>query len=99
MTFEEIRFLEQIQQFVKSKPARLGNVIAAATTGIEKYAEEINIRSMDMETVASMALHARLFNGNEKHIADLLSKHKERSALSWEHVIDNLEKKAKKREQ
>ena len=92
MTYEEEqRFLAAIQTFCIT-PEKMHQVILRATIGIANQNAKVRNHAVDMETVAAMALNARMYKGSKKFIANLLEKHKDMNALKWDDQIKELRK-------
>ena len=92
MTYEEEqRFLAAIRTYC-STAERVDKTIRYAVAGIQLESERIRAHAVDMETVASVAMNARMYKGSKKFIANLLEKHKDMNALRWDDQIKELRK-------
>ena len=92
MTYEEEqRFLAAIRTYC-STAERVDKTIRYAVAGIQLESERIRAHAVDMETVASVSLNARMYKGSKKFIANLLEKHKDMNALKWDDQIKELRK-------
>jgi hypothetical protein len=89
MTEEDLRFLSEVAHRAKD-PDMLRSIIFSAIGGVQRNAEEIRKHAVDMEVVASMAMNARLFKGNEKFLADKLEGWKHMNGLRWDDQITKL---------
>jgi hypothetical protein len=92
MTEEDLRFLSEVAHRAKD-PDMLRSIIFSAIGGVQRNAEEIRKHAVDMEVVASMAMNARLFKGNEKFLADKLEGWKHMNGLRWDDQITKLRSK------
>ena len=94
LTSEDNLFLQDFVRRVKEKPELVGHVITAITKGVCEAVEAHSTRANDMEVVASMAMHTRLFKGNERFIAQKIRTYsdKKQTALKWDDVLERLEK-------
>lgn len=94
LTTEDNFFLQDLIRRVKEKPELVGHVTTALTTGVCAAVDQQRTRATDMELVASMAMHTRLFKGNEKFIAQKIRVHSDakQTSLQWNDVLDRLEK-------
>jgi hypothetical protein len=95
MTYEEeMRFIDQIIEYVAGKPERISKVITAVTAGIISNSLETRAHAVDMETIAAMALNARLFKGQEVFIANKIEGWSHKNSLRWDQQVAALRKKA-----
>lgn len=94
MNQEDIKFLSEVAVRAKD-PDMFKSIILTLVSGIQRNAEEVRKHAVDMEIVASMALNARLFKGNEKFLADKLEGWKHMNGLRWDDQINELRKKSK----
>jgi len=78
-------------------PKMLRRIIMAAVSTVAERNTELYEYAADMETVAALAMNARVFNGNELFIADKLDKWGHMSSLRWNDHIIELRNKVKKR--
>ena len=92
MTEEEMKFLSEVARRAQD-PVMLQSIIMSAVGGVRRNAEEVRKHAVDMEVVASMALNARLFKGNEKFLADKLESWKHMNGLKWDEQIARLREK------
>ena len=92
MTYEEeVVFLQSIRAYCTT-PGQSGKVIGAALAGVHAELDRQRNHAVDMETVASVSLNARMYKGSKKFIANLLEKHKDMNALKWDEQIKELRK-------
>ena len=92
MTYEEeLAFLASVQTFCNT-PEKMHQVILRATIGIANQNAKVRAHAVDMETVASVSLNARMYKGSKKFIANLLEKHSGMNALKWDDQIKELRK-------
>ena len=92
MTYEEEqRFLAAIQTFCNT-PEKMHQAILRATIGIANQNAKVRAHAVDMETVASVSLNARMYKGSKKFIANLLEKHASMNSLRWDDQIKELRK-------
>ena len=92
MTYEEeVVFLQAIRNYCTT-PGQSGKVIGAALAGVHAELERQRNHAVDMETVASVALNARMYKGSKKFIANLLEKHASMNSLRWDDQIKELRK-------
>jgi hypothetical protein len=92
MTYEEeVVFLQAIRNYCTT-PGQSGKVIGAALAGVHEELERQRAHAVDMETVASVSLNARMYKGSKKFIANLLEKHSGMNALKWDEQIKELRK-------
>lgn len=94
LSSEDQLFLQDLKRRVCDKPELVSHITNAMTVGVCEAVEHQKQRANDMETVASMAIHTRLFKGNEKFIAQKLRVYsdKNQTALRWDEVLERLEK-------
>ena len=92
MNEEEMKFLSEVAHRAKD-PVMMQSIIMSAVGGVRRNAEEVRKHAVDMEVVASMALNARLFKGNEKFLADKLESWKHMNGLKWDEQIARLREK------
>lgn len=94
MTNAQLMLLESIRTHLHQTPEFAAAITEAMTRGLAESAQLQKERAADMETVASMALHTRLFKGNEKFIAQKIRKwsDKGKTSLLWHDVLERLEK-------
>ena len=92
MTEDEMKFLSEVARRAQD-PVMLQSIIMSAVGGVRRNAEEMRKHAVDMEVVASMALNARLFKGNEKFLADKLESWKHMNGLKWDEQIARLREK------
>ena len=92
MSEDEIKFLSEVAHRAKD-PVMMQSIIMSAVGGVRRNAEEVRKHAVDMEVVASMALNARLFKGNEKFLADKLESWKHMNGLKWDEQIARLREK------
>ena len=88
-------FLQSVMERVRNKP-ELGNwVISAVTDAYTARIREEATRASDMEMVASMALHSRLFNGNEGFIHDKVEPYHKagHTSINWTTTLEMLKSK------
>lgn len=93
MTESEIEFLSQVARRAQD-PVMMQAIIMSAVGGVRRNAEEVRKHAVDMEVVASMAMNARLFKGNEKFLADKLESWKHMNGLKWDDQIVKLREKS-----
>lgn len=92
MTYEEeLVFLQSIRNYCTT-PGQSGKVIGAALAGIHIELDRQRAHAVDMETVASVSLNARMYKGSKKFIANLLEKHSGMNSLRWDDQIKELRK-------
>jgi hypothetical protein len=92
MTYEEeITFLQAIRAYCTT-PGQSVKVIGAAMAGIHAELDRQRAHAVDMETVASVSLNARMYKGSKKFIANLLEKHASMNSLRWDDQIKELRK-------
>jgi len=91
MTNEEHKLLADIRSKC-ADPVWVDHVIHAAVEGMVMYAKRQRAFAVDMETVAALALNARLFKKNEKFIADKLQMNHDACSLDWSEQIERLRK-------
>ena len=91
---EDALFLQDLTRRVREKPELVQYITNALTVGVCEAVNRQRTRADDMEVAASMALHTRLFKGNEKFIAQKIRLYsdKKQSALRWDEVLERLEK-------
>ena len=92
MNEDEMKFLSEVVRRAQD-PVMLQSIIMSAVGGVRRNAEEVRKHAVDMEVVASMALNARLFKGNEKFLADKLESWKHMNGLKWDEQIARLREK------
>lgn len=92
MNTSDIVFLAEVRAYCDS-PKRLQSVIEAAVSGLSDKMEQVSQQSADMEIVANIAMHDKLFKGKERFLADKLEKWNGRTAVIWDDVIDKLRNK------
>ncbi len=92
MNEDEMKFLSEVARRAQD-PVMLQSIIMSAVGGVRRNAEEVRKHAVDMEVVASMALNARLFKGNEKFLADKLESWKHMNGLKWDEQIARLREK------
>lgn len=93
MNERHLVLIEQIRTELHNTPELAAYIIEAMTIGLRESASLQRERAADMEVVASMALHTRLFKGKELLIAQKLRKWQNKSALNWDEAIQRLESK------
>jgi hypothetical protein len=94
MTEDEIKFFAEVRRRSQD-PDVMRQIINVATRGLEDKMYQTRNHAVDMEVVASMAMNARLFKGNEKFLADKLESWKAFNGLRWDDQITKLREKAK----
>jgi ABC-type nitrate/sulfonate/bicarbonate transport system substrate-binding protein len=92
ITEYDMKFIVSLKVYVQKNPHMVAALIQVIQDGINDALEETMHRAADMESVAAMALNARVFKGNQSIIADKLEKWKGRSALRWDDMIKKLRK-------
>ena len=92
MTNEQLELLENIRLLLHKVPEFAANITEAMTRGLQESAQIQRERAADMEVVASMAMHNRLFKGSEMFIAQKLRKWEGKCTLKWDDVLERLEK-------
>jgi hypothetical protein len=90
MKLEHLQFLASVEDFVKKNPELMGQLIQAAQSGVNARLQETHSRAVDMETVAAIALDARLFKKRQWHLAELLSKWEGRTNLVFTELVTKL---------
>ena len=83
--------LAQIRMELVTTPELAAHITNAMIVGLKESARSQCERAADMETVACMAMNARLFKGKETYIATLLKKWQGRSALKWDDIMEKLD--------
>jgi hypothetical protein len=90
---EEQKFLMAVKAYVAASPYRLEKLLSVATHALIETAAENRSHAVDMETIAAMALNARLFKGQEVFIANKLEGWAHKNALRWDQQVAKLRKK------
>jgi hypothetical protein len=93
MTKDEVEIYNQIRKWVIENPSSIGIVTLAITTGLRDYANEARKERSDWEIIACMAMDRRLFNSNEKFLADKIEAMKSTNTIRWDHTVELLRKK------
>lgn len=86
-----LSMLEQIRMELHSTPELAAYITDAMTRGLQESIRLQIERAADMEVVASMALHNRLFKGNELFIAQKLRKWQGQTSVRWDDALKKLE--------
>jgi hypothetical protein len=101
MTDNEKIFLA-VREWVKQEPSRASLIATAMNIGLEDYAKKAREERLEWETIAAIAINARLYNGQERILADKIEGMKEGNAYRWDDTVARLREKhkakAKKRE-
>lgn len=94
LSVEDNFFLQDLIRRVKDKPELVGHIATALTTGVCAAVEQQKAKATDMEVVASMAMHTRLYKGNERFIAQKIRLYSDanQTSLKWDDVLERLEK-------
>ncbi len=92
MTPEEHQFTASVRAYIAANPHMVGATITAVQSGVDDKLTQARGFAVDMETIAAMALNARVFKSQGPHIAQLLRKHKANASLKWDEVLGYLEK-------
>lgn len=93
MTSEEVTFLVRVRAFAKDHPNMIGDIVLAAQAGLDAKLNSLTRCRADMETVAVMALDARLYKQNRRHMAELLNRWNDSAlSLDWSDRIEELMK-------
>jgi len=93
MNREEQEIYNTVRRFVLDNPSSIGTITLAITVGLRDYANEARKERCDWETIACMAMEKRLFNGNEKFLADKIESMKSTNAIRWDHTVEVLRKR------
>ena len=99
MDLETEKFLLDVCQRCAKDPKFIARVIDAATHGIVEHAKNVRHHAVEMEIVASMAMNARLFGGNETFLADKLDRWRHMNGMRWDDQIMELRKRAEKKKE
>lgn len=93
MTESETLFLARVRAFAADRPDMIGHIVQAAQAGLEDKLKRLQQCRADMETVAVMALDARLYKQNRRHMAELLNRWNDSAlSLNWSDRIEELMK-------
>ena len=94
LSSEDAMFIQEITHRVKEKPELTSAIITAITNGVTESVNRQRQKASDMEVVASMALHQRLFKGNNKFIASKIRQYhdKGQTSIDWSTTLENLER-------
>ncbi len=68
----------------------LGQLIQAAQSGLTTRLQEERPRAIDVETVAALALDAKLFKTKQWYIVELLSKWEGRTHIAFTELLAKL---------
>lgn len=90
MNVDQLKFLASVEEFTKQNPQMMGQLIQAAQSGVTTRLQEERQRTIDMETVAAMALDAKLFKTKQWYIAELLSKWEGRTHIVFTDLVTKL---------
>ena len=89
----ETLLLASVRAFCRDKPDMIGHIVQAAQAGLEDKLKRLAQCRADMETVAVMALDARLYKQNRRHMAELLNRWNDSTlSLNWSDRIEELMK-------
>jgi hypothetical protein len=89
MTDNETIFLA-VREWVKQEPSRASLITKAMTIGLEDYAKKARDERVEWETIAAIAINARLYNGQERILADKIESMKEGNAHRWDDIVTKL---------
>jgi hypothetical protein len=92
MQLDEELLLKTVAAKLTNKPEFAVELYAAIHQGLQNSVRELKHQAADMETVAVMSLHARLFKNQKGYIANLLEKHKDKSFTYFDSLIEELRK-------
>jgi hypothetical protein len=82
-----------VREWVKQDPSRASFITQAMSIGLEDYAKKARDERVEWETIAAIAINARLYNGQERILADKIETMKESSAHRWDDTITRLREK------
>ena len=88
----DLKFIMQLKTYVRQKPQMVSALVEVIQDGITEAFKEASERAADMESVAAMALHAKLFKGNNLFIADRIEKWAGKSSIKWSNTLSKLRK-------
>jgi len=94
MTDNEKIFLA-VREWVKQEPSRASLIATAMNIGLEDYAKKAREERLEWETIAAIAINARLYNGQERILADKIEGMKEGNAYRWDDTVTRLREKHK----
>lgn len=86
----DLKFIVQLKNYVRQKPQMVSALVEVIQDGITEALKEATERAADMESVAAMALHNKLFKGNELFIADRIEKWRGRCSIKWDDTLAKL---------
>ena len=89
---EELKFFNQVAEYVKDDPKNLEKIISIGTRAIVSQSKQVRAHACAMEAVAASALNARLFKSNKKFIADTLESWAFMNSLRWDDQLTELRK-------
>ena len=89
MTDNETIFLA-VREWVKQEPSRASLITKAMTIGLEDYAKKARDERVEWETIAAIAINARLYNGQERILADKIESMKVGNAHRWDDIVTRL---------
>lgn len=92
MTEEEKIFL-QVREWIKENPSRIGLITSGLVVGMQEHANESRRAQVEWETIAAIAVEARLFKGQERILADKIEGMKANNAYRWDDIVSKLRKK------
>jgi hypothetical protein len=92
MDEEEAKMYNAVRQWVIENPSSIGVITLAITTGLRDYANEARKERGEWEVIACMAMEKRLFNGNQKFLADKIESMKSTNCIRWDHTVEVLRK-------
>ena len=85
-----------VKQWMNDQPEFAVFIINGLLDGLAANAQAARRERSDWETIACMAMEKRLFNGNEKFLADKIENMKSSNSIRWDHTVEALRKKHRK---
>jgi hypothetical protein len=84
-----------VKQWLTDQPDFAIFVINGLIDGVAESARIARQDRYDWEIIACMAMEKRLFNGNEKFLADKIESMKGTNTVRWDHTVAALRKRHK----
>lgn len=92
MNKAEYEFANFVRACVFNNPEWLRTAIDAACAGSFASIEQAAKDRSEWEVIAINAMEARLFSRNKGWLADMIEKHKGRTSMQWDRIIERLRK-------
>lgn len=88
---DPVKIYCEVKKTVEMHPSLGIHILQGVTDGLQAAAEQAHKDRLEWETVALVALEARLFSGSNKGmLADRIEQLNPRAGFKWDRLIDRL---------